>query len=62
MKTDNNTLTIVALIENDPITGVKYGEQKITIGEKQRQKHINRYLSIKARNRQLIDKNRTTHK
>ena len=53
------TITIVTLLENDPITGVKYGEQKITVGEISRQKHINRYICSKSRRQQMINKNCT---
>ena len=57
------TITIVTLIENDPITGVKYGEKDIHIDtEDISQKHIDRYLRIKERNRKMIGANRTTHK
>ena len=56
------TIKIVTLINNDPILGVQYGEKEITIAELLRQKHIDRYLRIKARNGLLIAKNRTTQK
>jgi len=63
MADNNETIDIVVLLENDPITGVKYGLQKITLQEDTTiQKHIDGYLSIKSRNKQLVEKNRTTQK
>ncbi len=58
------TMKIVTIIENDPILGVKYGEKEITLSDKDinRMNHINRYLSIKARNNYMLNKNRTTQK
>ena len=58
-----NTITVVDLIENDPITGVKYGEKEITFDEDAiNPEHIKRFLAIKARNKEIIHKNRTMHK
>ena len=57
------TITIVTLIENDPITGVKYGEKEITVDETlDLQRHIARYLSAKARRKQLMHRQRTMQK
>lgn len=57
------TMKIVTIIEDDPILGVKYGEKEIALSQENvRQLHIAGYLSIKARNRHLLNKNRTTQK
>lgn len=66
-------MKIVTMIKNNPVSGVEYGETKIALSQEEnvrqphiaryfRQPHIARYLRIKARNRHLLNKNRTTQK
>lgn len=60
----SETIEIVTLIENDPITGAKYGTQEIALEEitdKQR-KSIQRYNQAKARRQNMLDNSRTTQK
>lgn len=57
-------IEIITLIENDPITGVKYGTQEIALKEltdKQR-KSIQRYYQSKARRQSLLTNSHTTQK
>ena len=58
------TITVVALLENDPITGVKYGEKEITSDEQTtlRPEDIKKYLAYKTRNKEIIRKNHTMQK
>ena len=57
-------IEVVALIENDPITGVKYGTQEITLDEidEKRSKSIKRYNQAKARRQETLANSRTTQK
>lgn len=57
-------IKIVTLIENDPILGVKYGEQTIVLNEdtQQQTKYVEQYNTAKSRNQQLMNKSRTTQK
>lgn len=55
------TITIVALLENDPITGVKYGEQEIIISKEEYNKY-NEYSKIQKQNTNMIRVTRTKQK
>ena len=60
----SETIEVVTLIENDPITGAKYGTQEIALEEitdKQR-KSIQRYNQAKARRQNMLANSRTTQK
>ena len=66
---NKESITVVALLENDPITGVKYGEQKIILSEDEygaqpteAQKQYDKYVRIKARNNAKIKNERTKQK
>ena len=54
-------IKVVTLIENDPITGVKYGEQEIILNEEQYNKYTE-YAKVQKRNANMIKSSRTTQK
>lgn len=65
MAKKDQTITIVTLIENNPITGVKYGEQEITLNEEidiTRQKHIDRYKKVRNNHKRFVQQNRANQK
>ena len=57
-------IEVITLIENDPITGAKYGTREMALEEltdKQR-KSIQRYYQAKARRQNMLNNSRTTQK
>jgi len=54
-------IKVVALIENDPILGVKYGEQEIVLSEEQYNKY-NEYSKVQKRNANVIRTTSTRQK
>ena len=54
-------IKVVALIENDPILGVKYGEQEIVLSEEQYNKY-NEYSKLQKRNANVIRTTSTRQK
>ena len=54
-------IKIVTLIENDPILGVKYGEQEIIISKEEYNKY-NEYSKIQKQNTNMIRVTRTKQK
>lgn len=60
----SETIEIVTLIENDPITGAKYGTQKMALTEitEKRSKSIKRYNQAKARRQNMLTNSQTIQK
>jgi len=60
----SETIEIVTLIENDPITGAKYGTQKMALTEitEKRNKSIKRYNQAKARRQNMLTNSQTIQK